>query len=270
MEEPSSSKRRDTGGNRPLSEWKRFEESEGTVALYLSKVTHNCINRGYESGEEIFVDYKICNIKLLEESPSHTVALYVQEYFYSHALQIKAKKVEPEVLLWKPEDSIKHLDRNVKLMDENLQSDINKQKEEHLQHLVKFRHDKNEFQACNFDEMKEEFENLMLTISDTEASINSLTELAGSCNRTLGTVEETTLMLKTKDLSKKWSEETHYVNEHVLVRREKDKYEKARADRDVLGEDEALFRAPSLELWMCYFTLHLNFIMMVSITIFYL
>ncbi|KAI3832528.1 hypothetical protein MKW98_002074 [Papaver atlanticum] len=210
------------------------------------------------------------HIKLLEESPRHTVALHVQEYFYCHALQIKAKmlcsfstmfdaaledphkawirdrlkeeKAEPEVLLSKSEDSIEHLDTNVKLMDENVQSDINKQKEEHLQHLEKFHHGQNEFQACNFDEMKEEFENLKLIISDAEASMSSLTKLAGSCNRTLGTVKRTTLKLGTvffrllhrseNDLSKRWSEETHYVNEHVLVRREKEKYEKATAECD--------------------------------------
>lgn len=68
MEEPSSSKRRDSGGNGPLTEWRRFEESEGTVTLYLSKVTSNCASRCYESTEEVFVDYTICNklhIKLL-------------------------------------------------------------------------------------------------------------------------------------------------------------------------------------------------------------
>ncbi|KAI3846687.1 hypothetical protein MKW92_002433, partial [Papaver armeniacum] len=39
-----------------------------------------------------------------------------------------------------------------------------------------------------------------------------------------------------EDLSKKWLKETHYMDQHPLVRREKEKYEKARADSDVCWE----------------------------------
>lgn len=251
----------------------------------------------------MFDDYETCVkllIKLMEESSGFAVAVYDKEYFYYYAAQIKAKmlcsfstmflaifnrlgqqsvdwlkeeKAAPEVLLSESEESIKRLDRNVKMMDDNLQSDINKLKEGRLQYLQSFLHEfhrtRNEIQAY-LDANKEDenahrrrmqiedhllrlnrlYEDVKNTISHVQVDLRSLTKLARSCNQTLGTLEETIPMLETNffelvrrsenDVSKKWLEATRYMDEHPLVRREKELDEKARADRDMQWEQTKL------------------------------
>ncbi|KAI3944851.1 hypothetical protein MKW92_034663 [Papaver armeniacum] len=298
----SVSERHNAGGDgRPITEWTSFKESDGRVKLYISEVSSKAAGRDYKSAGDVFVDYEPCVkllIKLMEESSGFAVASYEKRMLCSFSTMFLAifnrldqqsvdwlkedksapevllseseDSIAPEVLLSESENSIKRLDRNVKMMDDDLQSDINKLKEGHLQYLQSFldeyQQTQNEIQAY-LDANKEDenahremcmqtedhflrlntlYEDVKCTISRAVVDMRSLTKLSRSYYQTLGHVEETIVMLEVnffklvrrsdKDVSQKWLEATHYMDEHPLVRREKELNEKARAGRDMQWE----------------------------------
>ncbi|KAI3891779.1 hypothetical protein MKX03_020917, partial [Papaver bracteatum] len=218
---------------------KLMNESSGlTVALY---------------DKEYFYNYAMqTKGKMLRSIKPHLLKEW--EKWIPYVDWFMADKAAPEILLSESNNSIKQLDTNVKKMDDNLQNVINKLKEGHVQHFQCLLHEFQDQQAAIIQEAMvadiEKFyalyENVKCKVSDVAVEIASLTELAGSCNFTLRIVEETILMQTTvfskllrrseRDLSEKWLEKTHYMNGDPLVRRKKEKYEKARADRDMSWE----------------------------------
>ncbi|XP_026385453.1 uncharacterized protein LOC113281030 isoform X2 [Papaver somniferum] len=232
-----------------LLRWTSFEEVENIIGPYVSQAIHKAVNGGYKSAQEVYDDYKIFThalIQLVKGQDKPEIGHYADEYFL-HAALLEKKKMLQWFSNMLSDESLGKVDRDwindqlvedknsehfclddiqfntywdgkLKMVDEDVKSDLRRQKEEKLCGIIY--HEENEFQADDLSERKKEFKELKGHISFTFSKLESLAKRSSAYHRTLWQVKhamsisvlltafQSLLHVDEKDLSSMWSKET--------------------------------------------------------------
>ncbi|RZC60184.1 hypothetical protein C5167_021941 [Papaver somniferum] len=201
-----------------LLRWTSFEEVENIIGPYVSQAIHKAVNGGYKSAQEVYDDYKIFThalIQLVKGQDKPEIGHYADEYFL-HAALLEKKKMLQWFSNMLSDESLGKVDRDwindqlvedknsehfclddiqfntywdgkLKMVDEDVKSDLRRQKEEKLCGIIY--HEENEFQADDLSERKKEFKELKGHISFTFSKLESLAKRSSAYHRTLWQVK---------------------------------------------------------------------------------